>query len=85
MKPPDLFGVIIRTIGLLVILYSLYDFLGGFDSFFENLLSGGGGGDANANSVLSYFVFGVPEFIVGMICFFLADWIVRLAYRDASS
>ena len=85
MKPPDLLGVIIRTIGLLVILYSLYDFLGGFDSFFENLLSGGSGGDANANSVLSYFVFGVPEFIVGMICFFLADWIVRLAYRDASS
>jgi uncharacterized membrane protein YvlD (DUF360 family) len=34
---------------------------------------------------LSYFVFGVPEFIVGALCFFLADWIVKLAYRDSSS
>jgi hypothetical protein len=83
MKPSELFGVVIRTIGFLVILYSLYDFLGGFDNFFENLLSGGGN-DSNSASTLSYFVFGVPEFIVGVLCFFLADWIVKLAYRDHS-
>ena len=34
---------------------------------------------------LTYFVFGVPEFIAGVLCFFLADWIVKLAYRDAAS
>ena len=85
MRPADLFGVIIRTIGLLIILYSLYDFLGGFDSFLENIISGGGGNDSNSNSVLSFFVFGVPEFIGGVLCFFLADWIVKLAYRDTSS
>jgi hypothetical protein len=32
---------------------------------------------------LSYFIFGVPEFIAGALCFFLADWIVKLAYRDS--
>ena len=85
MKPSDLFGVVIRTIGLLVILYSLYDFLGGFDNFFENLLSSGSGGDSGSASTLSYFVFGVPEFIIGVMCFFLADWIVKLAYRDSST
>lgn len=83
MKASDLFGVVVRSIGLFVILYSLYDFLGGFDNFFENLLSGGGG-DSGSASTLSYFVFGVPEFIVGVLCFFLADWIVKLAYRDPS-
>jgi hypothetical protein len=85
MKPSDLFGVVIRTVGFLVILYSLYDFLGGFDNFFENLLSSSSGGDSSSTSTLSYFVFGVPEFIAGVLCFFLADWIVKLAYRDSSS
>ncbi len=28
MKPSDLFGVVVRTIGILIVLYSLYDFLG---------------------------------------------------------
>jgi hypothetical protein len=85
MKPSELFGVVIRTIGFLVILYSLYDFLGGFDSFFENLLSGVRDGNSGSASTLSYFVFGVPEFIVGALCFFLSDWIVKLAYRDSPS
>ena len=85
MKPSDLFGVVIRTIGFLVILYALYDFLGGFDSFFENLLSGGQDGNSGSTSTWSYFVFGVPDFIVGVLCFFLADWLVKLAYRDPSA
>ena len=85
MKASELFGVVVRTIGFLVILYALYDFLGGFDNFCENLLSSGNGGDSSSTSTLSYFVFGVPEFIVGALCFFLADWIVKLAYRDSSS
>jgi hypothetical protein len=85
MKPSDLFGVAVRTIGLLIILYSLYDFLGGFDTFFENLLPSNQDSNSGTASTLSYFVFGVPEFIAGLLCFFLADWIVRLAYRDHSS
>ena len=85
MKPSELFGVIIRTVGFLIILYSLYDFLGGFDSFFENLLQSNQDGNSASASTLSYFVFGVPEFIAGVLCFFLADWIVKLAYRDHSS
>ena len=84
MKPSDLFGVIIRTIGFLVILYALYDFMGGFAALFENLLSSGQDGNSGSASTLSYFVFGVPEFIVGALCFFLADWIVKLAYRDST-
>ena len=59
--------------------------MSGFANFFENLLSTGQDGDSGSASTLTYFVFGVPEFIVGMLCFFLADWIVKLAYRDAAS
>jgi hypothetical protein len=84
MKASDLFGVVVRTIGILIVLYSLYDFLSGFDSFLESLLSSGQEGDSGSASTVTYFVFGVPEFIVGVLCFFLADWIVRLAYRDAA-
>ena len=82
MKPADIFGVAVRSIGLLVLLYGLYDMWSGFDNFFENLLSPGNNGDSDAASTLSYFIFGVPEFIVGTLLFFLADWVVKLAYRD---
>jgi hypothetical protein len=82
MKASDIFGVAVRTIGLLIILYGLYDFLGGFDNFFENMLPSNQGSDQNTSSTLSYFIFGVPEFIMGALCFFLADWIVKLAYRE---
>ncbi len=85
MKPSELFGVVVRTIGLFIILYSLYDILGGFDTFFESLLPGGQDRDSGSVSILSYFIFGVPEFIAGAACFFLADWIVKLAYRDSSA
>ena len=84
MKPSGLFGVVIRTVGFLVILYSLYDIWGGFDSFFENLLSGGQEGNSSSASTLTYFVFGVPGLALGAVFFFLADWIVKLAYRNAS-
>ena len=85
MKPCDLFGVIIRTVGFLIILFSLYDFLGGIDNFLENLMSVGADSNSSSVSTLSYFVFGIPEFITGALCFFVADWIVKLAYRDSSS
>ncbi len=81
MKSSDIFGVAVRTIGLLVILYGLYDVWGGFDNFFENAFSSAQD-DSNTASTLSYFIYGVPEFIAGALLFFLADWVVKLAYRD---
>jgi hypothetical protein len=83
MKPSELLGVVIRAAGFLVVLYSLYDFLSGFDNFLENLLAGGQDSSSGSVSTLSYFVFGIPEFIAGALCFFLADWIVKLAYRES--
>jgi hypothetical protein len=84
MKPSDLFGVVVRVTGFLVIIYSLWNVWAAFDNVFENILQMNQGSDADAPSTISYFVFGVPALLFGAICFFCADWIVKLAYRDSS-
>jgi hypothetical protein len=84
MKPSDIFGIFVRVTGFLVILYSLWNVWAGFDNVFENLLPSNQGGEGDLPSSLSYFVFGVPGLVFGAVCFFLADGIVKLAYRDAS-
>ena len=84
MKPSELFGVVVRTIGFLVILYGLWNVWAGFENIFENILPTNESGDADLPSSLSYFAFGVPALALGAVCFFLADWIVKLVYRDSS-
>jgi hypothetical protein len=84
MKPSELFGVVVRTIGFLVILYGLWNVWAGFENIFENLLPTNESGDADLPSSLPYLAFGVLSLILGAVCFFLADWIVKLAYRDSS-
>lgn len=85
MKPTELFGVVVRVTGFLVILYSLWNLLAGVDNMVENLLPANQGGDtSDLPSTFSYFAFGVPAFVLGAVFFFFADWIVKLAYRDSS-
>jgi hypothetical protein len=84
MKPSELFGVIVRTIGFLVILYGLWNVWGGLEIIVENILPLSESGEGDLASSLVYFAFGVPSLALGAICFFLADWIVKLAYRDSS-
>jgi len=78
MKASDIFGVVVRTVGFLVIIYSFWQLLGGVDNFLENMI----GSDGDAIPTFPYFLFGVPAFLFGAICFFLADWIVKLTYRE---
>lgn len=85
MKPSELFGVVVRVTGFLVIIYSLWNIWGGFDNFFETALGLYQGSDSDSPTTLSYFMFGVPGLVLGMLFFFLADWIVKLAYRDGSA
>jgi hypothetical protein len=84
MKPFELFGVVVRTVGFLVIIYSLWNIWAGFDNVFENILQANQGGDADMPSSFSYFAFGIPGLVFGAVCFFCASWIVKLAYRDSS-
>jgi len=85
MKVSDIFGLFVRATGFLIVIYSLWDIWGGFDNAFENLLQLNQGGDnSDSASTLSYFIFGVPGLVFGALCFFLADWIVKLAYRNGT-
>lgn len=84
MKPSELFGVAVRTTGFLVILYGLWNAWAGFETIGESILPSNDGGGADLASTFYYFVFGIPAVVLGAFCFFLADWIVKLAYRDGS-
>jgi len=84
MKPPELFGVIVRTTGFLIVIYSVWNVWTGVDNVVENILQTSSDSDAGSYSTFSYFAFGVPGLVFGAICFFFADWIVKLAYRISS-
>ena len=71
-----------RLAGFLIVLYGMYEIWGGLDNVAENLLAGSQDDNSDQISSLSFFVFGIPSLFVGAICFFLADWIVRLTYRN---
>ena len=80
MKPSESFGVFVRAVGFLVVLFGLWELWGGFENVVENLLSSA---DEQASS-FSFFAFGIPEVVAGLLIFFLADWVVRLAYRQSA-
>ena len=82
MKPSQLFGVLVRTAGFLIVLYGLWELWGGVENVVSNLFSS----DTDSQtSSLSYFADGIPELIVGSLVFFLADLIVRLAYGKSDT
>ncbi len=70
MKPQELFGVVVRTIGLSLVMTSLWAFL----LAALTLLSGGVG------HPLGMFIYAVPLFIVGIWFLHGAPQIVALAY-----
>ena len=83
MKASELFGVLVRTTGFLVILYGIWNVWSGFETIVEGILPQGDNSGTDLPSVFYYFAFGIPALVVGAFCFFLANWIVRLAYRDS--
>ena len=82
MKPSDLFGVWVRVIGFLTVLYGLYELWGGLDNVVENLIDAARGNNDDLPSSFGYFAFGIPSLAVGAVVFFAADLIARLAYRN---
>ena len=82
MKPSELFGVLIRFAGLVIVLYGLYEVWGGFDNVCENLIANVKGDSSDQTSSFSYFMFGIPSLILGVLVFLFAGGIVRLGYRN---
>ena len=77
MKPSELFGVVVRAAGFLIVIYGLWELWGGIENLAENLLSADAG---DQTSSFSFFADGVPAVVVGILIFFFADGIVRLGY-----
>jgi hypothetical protein len=80
MKPFELFGVFVRSAGFLIVIYGLWQLWGGVENVVENIFASD---TSEQTSSLSYFADGVPSLVAGALIFFLADGVVRLAYRNA--
>jgi hypothetical protein len=84
MKPSELFGVFVRAAGFVIVLYGLYEIWDGFENAVENLFPANQTDDGQQVSTFAFFAFGIPSLVLGTLIFFLADWIVKVAYRDRS-
>ena len=82
MKASELFGVAVRTIGFLIVIFGLWELWGGVENMVENVFASDG---SDQTSSLTFFADGVPALFVGLILFFAPDFIVRLAYRNPPS
>lgn len=78
MKASELFGVVIRTCGFLIVLFGLWELWGGVQNVVENLFFADSGDQVSS---FSFFADGIPSLLAGLLLFFTADWFVRLAYR----
>ncbi len=84
MKAADLFGVLVRMAGFLIVLYGLWEIWGGLENAVENLLPVNQMEDGQQVSTFAYFAFGIPSMLLGALIFLLADGIAKLAYRNQS-
>jgi hypothetical protein len=83
MKPSEIFGIVVRVVGFLGIVWGLWNILDGADSILLRLLPQQPSvGEIMRFSPITYFVTGVPAMLFGAFCFFRADKVVRMTYGD---
>jgi hypothetical protein len=75
MKARDIFGLIVRTFGLIVLLYSIWYLALGVAFLFQALPEKGHEGYMGG-----YFTGGIPGFIVGLVLLRFGRQIVRFSY-----
>jgi hypothetical protein len=77
MKTSDIFGLIVRVIGLLLMLYGLWYMWG---SARDLILTVFGHSDS-VSSLIEDTGFGIPVVLLGSFFLFFADWIIKITYR----
>jgi hypothetical protein len=75
VKARDIFGLIVRTSGLFVFLYSLWSVLSGVA-----YLLGAVQNTAYEKYMNAYFTFGIPGLIAGLVLLLFGRQIVRISY-----
>ena len=68
-----------RAAGFLIVIYGLWELWGGVENVVENMFASD---NSDQTSSFSFFADGVPALVAGVLIFFLADGVVRLAYRN---
>lgn len=84
MKPSEIFGLFIRMVGFLVLVYGLWHVLVGIvsipEAFFQNLSNNE---HSQEVSIFECFALGVPMSGFGICCCCFADLITKLTYRNS--
>jgi ABC-type phosphate transport system permease subunit len=81
MKPSDIFGLVVRIVGFLIVVWGLWYVLAGFVTLFEMLFHVQQSHDEQYSPV-SYLGMGIPTVVFGALCLFFAGHIVRWTFRD---
>jgi hypothetical protein len=82
MKPPEIFGVVVRAIGLCALLCGLYWLLSGTKETVYFTLSSLGVMEEQNTYAISYFVDGGATVLVGLFLLRKTEVIVKLAYPE---
>jgi hypothetical protein len=83
MKASEIFGLVVRVAGFLIIIYGLWNLWAGVEGIPESLLEKVKVGEQTQDtSIFAYFAFAIPSVAFGAFCLFCADWITNLVYRN---
>jgi hypothetical protein len=82
VRASEIFGIIVRTIGLTVILFGLYYLVSAAHEALLLLLSMFGAEQSEENFAVAYAFYAVAALVVGVFLFWKADVVVRFAYRE---
>jgi hypothetical protein len=82
MKPSEIFGVVVRGIGLCLVLCGLYWLLGGARDTVYFTLSSLGVIEQQDTYAVSYVVDAIPTALVGLFLLRRAEVLVRFAYPE---
>jgi len=77
MKAPNIFGLVVRTLGLLVLLWSVWYLAFAIAFVVRALHDAGHESDASV-----YFTTGIPGFIVGLLLLRFGRIVVRFSYPN---
>ena len=78
MTPKEIFGIIVRTLGLFFFIYALYNLLYGI-AFCAGIL------DRNPDYKIAYFVTGTFFFVIGLYLLRGAPLLIRFSYPPGKS
>jgi hypothetical protein len=80
MKPAEVFGVIVRTVGLLIVFEALWRAVGNLEVALEPPFPSGAEGNA---WTIPFLIMQFLALLAGCACFFAADTIVRWSYPES--